>query len=43
MELVQPYRLIFYPANEPLPLNTEGKVEINKVTEIVIEKITDYH
>lgn len=43
VDLIQPYRLIFYPANTPLPLNAAGVLEINKVTEIIIDKIIDYH
>ncbi len=36
-------RLIFRPANDPLPFKENEELDWTRVTEIVIEKIGDYH
>ena len=36
-------RLVFRPANDPLPLKENEELDWTRVTEIVIEKIEDYH
>jgi len=38
VDLKQPYRLIFKPANNPLP-----RLDLTKVTEIEIISVEDYH
>jgi proteic killer suppression protein len=43
VDLKHPYRLIFKPAHNPVPLKSDGGIDITKVTEIVITEIVDYH
>jgi len=44
MDLVHPRRLIFLPANDPVPRNDAGGLDWSRVTKILIEEIgTDYH
>jgi proteic killer suppression protein len=43
IDLRHPYRLIFEPANEPLPLKRDGSLDCEKVTVIRILKKEDYH
>ncbi|MBI2899140.1 MAG: killer suppression protein [Planctomycetes bacterium] len=43
VDLKQPYRLIFEPADEPVPGKPDGSVDQGRVTRIRIVEITDYH
>lgn len=43
IDLDGPYRLIFEPANEPLPLDGNGSLDWNRVTIIRVLLIGDYH
>lgn len=43
VDLVHPYRLIFIPADDPIPQNEEGKIDISQVSEIEIIEIKDTH
>ncbi len=43
IDLDHPFRLIFIPANDPLPLRDDGGLKWEQVTEIEIIEITDYH
>jgi proteic killer suppression protein len=38
-----PYRLIFEPANDPLPYSADGQLDLTLVTHIYILGIEDYH
>lgn len=38
-----PARLIFVPANDPIPRKLDGGIDLERVTEIKILEITDYH
>jgi len=42
VDLVHPYRLIFKPIH-PLPMLEGGKIDLSKITEIVILGVEDYH
>jgi proteic killer suppression protein len=42
VDLEHPYRLIFIPANEPIPLR-DGRLAREEVTEIEIIEVTDTH
>ena len=42
-DLIHPYRLIYEPGNNPLPVNDEGYLVYSEVTEINILEIVDYH
>lgn len=43
VDLQQPYRLLFIPANDPIPRMSDGGLDWNKVTEIEIVEIKDTH
>jgi len=43
VDLDHPYRLIFEPSNEPVPLKSDGGLDWNQVTEIIIIGIEDTH
>ena len=43
MDLDHPYRLLFAPLHEPLPLREEGGLDWTSVTAINILKIEDTH
>ncbi|MFC1678043.1 killer suppression protein HigA [Planctomycetota bacterium] len=38
-----PYRLIFRPANNPLPVLDDGGLDLTRVTNIEIIGVKDYH
>lgn len=43
VDLAQPYRLIFEPANDPLPTLVDGGLDLSQITSVRILKIVDYH
>ncbi len=43
VDLLHPYRLLFVPANEPIPLKSDGGIDQALVTEIEIIAIQDTH
>lgn len=43
VDLMQPYRLLFIPANDPLPRVADGGIDQSLVTEIEILAIEDTH
>ena len=43
VDLEQPYRLIFEPANKPLPRLEDGGIDLTRVTEIEIIEVDDYN
>jgi proteic killer suppression protein len=43
VDLDQPYRLIFEPSNDPIPLKPDGGLDWKQVTEIIIIGIEDTH
>jgi plasmid maintenance system killer protein len=43
VDLEHPYRLLFIPANDPIPLKQDGGLDWTKITEIEIVEITDTH
>ena len=43
VDLEQPYRLVFIPANDPIPVKQDGGLDWAKVTEIEIVEIVDTH
>ena len=38
-----PFRVVFEPANEPVPLKADGGIDLSKVTEVRILEVVDYH
>ncbi|MEN9358735.1 MAG: HigA [Verrucomicrobiota bacterium] len=43
VDLNHPYRLLFIPANEPIPTKPDGGIDLDLVTEVEIIEITDTH
>lgn len=43
LDLDHPYRLIFEPADEPIPTKTDGGIDWSKVTTIRILSVEDTH
>ena len=43
VDLDHPYRLIFEPANNPVPRKPNGELDWTKVTEVVIISVEDTH
>jgi proteic killer suppression protein len=43
VDLEHPYRLLFIPANDPIPVKQDGGLDWAKVTEIEIVEIVDTH
>jgi proteic killer suppression protein len=42
-DLEHPYRMIYEPANDPLPVGENNMLQYDKVTIVEIIEITDYH
>ena len=42
-DLVHPFRLIYEPSNDPLPIDENNNLIYSKVTIVEIIEITDYH
>ena len=43
VDLKHPYRLVFVPADDPLPLKPDGGLDLTKITKIKIIEVIDYH
>ncbi len=43
VDLKHPFRLIFEPADEPVPKKDDGGIDLKKVTMITILSVEDYH
>lgn len=43
VDLTQPYRLIFEPAEDSVPVKEDGSIDLEKVTRIRILSVEDYH
>lgn len=43
VDLDQPYRLIFEPANDPVPRKSDGGLDWTQVTAVRILEVVDYH
>jgi plasmid maintenance system killer protein len=43
VDLVHPYRLLFIPANDPIPVTQDGGLDWSNITEIEIVEIDDTH
>ena len=43
IDLVHPYRLVFEPSHEPIPLLEDGGIDAFRVTAIEIIEVVDYH
>lgn len=43
VDLVHPHRLIFRPSHDPLPRKDDGGLDAEKVTDVVVVEVGDYH
>ncbi len=43
VDLVHPFRLVFKPAQDPIPLRDDGGIDLEAVTAIEIVHVLDYH
>lgn len=43
VDLRHPYRLIFEPADDPVPVGDDGSIDRSKVTAVRIVEVVDYH
>ena len=43
VDITENYRLIFEPSNNPLPLQKDGGLDLNRITDIKILEVEDYH
>ena len=43
IDLNHPYRLVFRPNHDPVPLKKDGGIDLESVTAIVIVGVEDYH
>jgi len=43
VDLVHPFRLVFEPADNPIPKKDDGGVDLEKITAITILSVEDYH
>ena len=43
VDVKHPFRIVFVPANDPVPLKEDGGVDLEKVTIVEIVWIGDYH
>jgi len=43
VDLQNPFRLVFEPANDPVPLDCMGGIDKSRVTAILIIEVEDYH
>ena len=43
VDLDHPFRLVFQPDHDPIPMAPDGGIDINAVTAIEIIEIVDYH
>lgn len=43
VDLKHPYRLIFEPYQDPIPLKSDGGLDLAKITAILILEVDDYH
>lgn len=43
VDLVHPHRLVFVPANDPVPFRRDGGIDTSRVTAITIIEVVDYH
>ena len=43
LDLEHPYRLLFIPADAPVPRNVQGGIDLRAVTEVLLIEVTDTH
>jgi proteic killer suppression protein len=43
VDLTHPFRLVFRPNHDPVPLKEDGGIDLKHVTSIIIIRVEDYH
>lgn len=43
LDLVHPHRLVFVPGHDPIPRRDDGGIDLERVIEVTIIEVTDYH
>lgn len=43
VDVKQPYRIVFEPANDPIPMREQGGYDLRRITAITILEVEDYH
>ena len=43
VDLVQPYRLLFVPAHDPIPVRGDGGIKLDAIVEVEVINIEDTH
>jgi len=43
VDVRHPFRLVFEPANDPVPVRDDGGIDLPKVTKVRILDVEDYH
>jgi len=43
VDLKHPFRLVFRPHHDPIPLKEDGGIDLKLVTSIIIIRVEDYH
>ena len=43
VDVKHPFRLVFEPAHDPVPLTDDGGMDLNRITRIQVLSIEDYH
>lgn len=43
VDLVHPFRLVFRPFDDPIPLKEDGGIDVERVTSVEVIEVEDYH
>ena len=43
VDVKHPFRLIFEPAHDPIPITDDGGVDLERITRIRVLSVEDYH
>ena len=43
VDVKQPFRIIFEPAHDPVPYKEDGGIDLERITEICIIEVGNYH
>jgi proteic killer suppression protein len=43
VDLAHPFRLVFEPADNPVPKKDDGGIDLEKITSVTILSVEDYH
>lgn len=43
VDLCHPFRLVFEPDHDPIPLKKDGGIDLSEITAVIILRVEDYH